>query len=434
MIENRKRLLLLILWTGLLSSPIVAKVDLLQRLGVTPTQIKSKNFSLNFVKGGDGQLRDYRGKWVLLNFWATWCGPCRKEMPTLESVAQEFQGDNLQVLGVSVDQGPVGLVKKYLKETGITFPNFHDVKSEVSLIYQATAIPSVYIISPDGYLAGVFRGGKSWETDEVLQILKELVAFKSLKELYGGQIAETNEGVSFPKELSPPVMKIKKGKGPLKEGDLYNLSVEIKWPGDSRRYLIKVPRMTLPKGIELQKVWSSSIQKNGHSILEYHYPLIVREAGSYRLGPLELSYKPRVGGLEQFSRHPGFDLVVKKAWGKIQWGSLIGGILCLIGLISLYIFKKRKTKKNSTSLKAPYFFMNEDLLFSLKKMKIEGKQRDYTQNLIEWNKKLSIEKGLDGKEEEELLQLHKYGGAKIDDLKMRFFERRLEDEIKKEEL
>ena len=433
MIESKKRLLLLILWTGLLSSPIVAKVELLQRLGVTPTQIKSKNFSLNFVKGGEGKLSDYRGKWVLLNFWATWCGPCRKEMPTLESVAQEFKGGNLQVLGVSVDQGPVGLVKKYLKETGITFPNFHDAKSKVSLIYQATAIPSVYIISPDGYLAGVFRGGKSWETDEVLQTLKELVAFKSLKELHGGQIAKTSEGFSFPKELAPPVMKIKKGKGSLKEGDVYNLSVEIKWSGNSRRYLIKVPRITLPKGIELKKVWSSTMQKNGQSILEYHYPLALKEAGSYRLGPLELSYKSRAGGLEQFSRHPGFDLVVKKAWGKMRWGSLIGGILCLMGLISLFILKK-KAKKKLTPLKGPHFFINENLLSSLKKMKMEGKQRDYTQGLIEWNKKLSIEKGLDGKEEEELLQLHKYGGAKIDDLKIRFFERRLEDEIKKEEL
>ena len=66
-------------------------------------------------------------------------------------------------------------------------------------------------------------------------------------------------------------------------------------------------------------------------------------------------------------------------------------------------------------------------------MKMEGKQRDYVQKLIEFNKKLSLELGKDGKEEEDLLQMHKYGGSQIDELKMRFLEKRLEEKIGKEQ-
>lgn len=410
------------------SSPIVLGADsqLLERLGVTPTQLKSKDFTLPFIKGGQGKLSDYRGKWVLLNFWATWCGPCRQEMPTLESVAQEFNGEDLQVLGVSVDQGPVGLVRKYLKEQGISFPNFHDNKSEVSSVYQATAIPSVYIISPDGYLAGVFRGGKSWETKEVLQTLKELVAFKSLKDLYGGKLAKKNDSFSFPKDLLPPVMKIKKLRTGVKVGEKIRLSLEIKWPGDSRRYLIKVPRLKVPKGIELQNISSSTGQKGSHAFLEYHYQLLLKEPGTYRLGPVELAYSPRGGGAERFSRHPGVDLELKKGQGWILWVSILVGTL----VVSLLLFFRKKSKKVQ---KVEEAWVNEELLADLKKMKMEGKQRDYVQKLIEFNKKLSLELGKDGKEEEDLLQMHKYGGSQIDELKMRFLEKRLEENIGKEQ-
>ena len=415
-----------LLVVGVNSVATGADSPLLERLGVTPTQIKSKDFTLPFIKGGEGKLSDYRGKWVLLNFWATWCGPCRQEMPTLESVAQEFKGGNLQVLGVSVDQGPVGLVGKYLKEQGISFPNFHDSKSEVSSTYQATAIPSVYIISPDGYLAGIFRGGKSWETKEVLETLKELVAFKSLKDLYGGKLAKKSENFAFPKDLLPPVMKIKKLRSDIKKGENVRLSLEIKWPGDSRRYLIKVPRLKVPKGIELQNISSSTGQKNGHAFLEYHYPLLIKEAGKYRLGPVELSYSPRTGGPERFSRHPGVDLEVKKGQGWILWAS---SLLVLLIISFSLLFKKKKKKVQ----KVQEDWVNEELLADLRKMKMEGRQRDYVQKLIEFNKKLSLELGKDGKEEEDLLQMHKYGGSQIDELKMRFLEKRLEEKIGKEQ-
>ena len=273
-------------------------------------------------------------------------------MPTLESVTQEFQGTNLEVVGVSVDQGNSGLVRKYLKETGITFPNFHDHKSEVSRVYQATAIPSVYLISPDGFLAGIVRGGKSWETQEVLDSLKKLIKHKTLASLNGGSVVrEKGKGFSFPKELLPPIMKVKLIKTESGVLKLRVLSFESRRhsPGDSRRYLIKVPKVKFPKGIESKGVTSTTGLREGESILEYHYPFVVKEEGKYQIGPIELSYQPRIGGAERFSRHPGTPLSVMTWWQAFGWKeiSLSVGLLFLLGLSLFWWLKKRQKKESN---------------------------------------------------------------------------------------
>ena len=421
--------------------PLKAQDNLLERLGFTVTQIKSKDFTLPYVtKGSQGSLSDYRGKWVLLNFWATWCGPCRMEMPTLESAAQEFQGSNIQVVGVSVDQGNRGLVRKYLKETGITFPNFHDDQSEVSRIYQATAIPSVYMISPDGFLAGVFRGGKSWETQEVFSELKKLAQYKTLAALNGGKkIGGSKESFSFPKDLLPPVMKVnplKAKKGIFKIGGEHTLKLSITWPSSSKRYLIKVPMVKFPKGLKSKGVTSTTSYREGQSVLEYHYPFELKEKGNYQIGPIELSYRPRNGGSERFSRHPGISLNVSGRWETLGWQEL-GFVVCLLSFSVLLLFlrKKRKGKRELNLAQESLSWINEPLFEELQKMRMEGKEKEYISKLIELNRKLSLEKGFDGKEETDLLETHKYGGGKaVDEMKIRFLEKRLEQEIKKEEL
>ena len=132
------------------------------------------DFTLDDLSGNPKSLSDFRGRWVWLVFWATWCSVCRDEMPTLESMYQELGGDDLTVLGVAVDQD-LGVLKKYVQKSSLTFPILHDVSGKVSAKYRASGIPTVYLVSPDGKLAGVARGALNWERKVVLDKVRELV-------------------------------------------------------------------------------------------------------------------------------------------------------------------------------------------------------------------------------------------------------------------
>ena len=83
------------------------------------------DFRLQDLNGANISLSDFRGKWILINFWATWCGPCRMEMPTLESLHQEFKDENFVILGVSVDQGMSKQVDKFIKRNVFVFIYLH---------------------------------------------------------------------------------------------------------------------------------------------------------------------------------------------------------------------------------------------------------------------------------------------------------------------
>ena len=114
------------------------------------------DFRLSALDGSPWRLSELRGKVVLLNFWATWCGPCRKELPSLESLHQRFSKDGLAVLGVSDEKADE--VLEFLAEKGITYPTLNDHNAEVFQRYHVTAIPTTLIIGPDGRLRKRIEG------------------------------------------------------------------------------------------------------------------------------------------------------------------------------------------------------------------------------------------------------------------------------------
>jgi len=119
------------------------------------------------VDGKTVNLSDYRGKWVLLNFWATWCPPCVAEMPSLEGFYKKFKGNNLTVLAVSVDKGGTAQVKNFVKTYGLTFEIFHDPASVAADPFGIMSLPSTYFIDPTGKIVAEARGGRDW-TDKVI--------------------------------------------------------------------------------------------------------------------------------------------------------------------------------------------------------------------------------------------------------------------------
>jgi len=117
-------------------------------------------FKLETPNGQSMALTDARGKAVLVNFWATWCPPCRAEMPTIEKVYQEYQDRGLVVLGVnSTIQDEPPQIVPFINQYNITFPILLDVNGEASNLYELRSLPTSFFIGRDGVIKEVVVGG-----------------------------------------------------------------------------------------------------------------------------------------------------------------------------------------------------------------------------------------------------------------------------------
>src|SRR2546430_3855635 len=97
--------------------------------------------AMNLRSVPPASLADYRDKVILLNVWATWCAPCRVEMPSLERLERKLAGTDFRVVAVSVDEGNKEDVVKFAQELGLTFDILHDQKGDIKRLYQTTGVP-----------------------------------------------------------------------------------------------------------------------------------------------------------------------------------------------------------------------------------------------------------------------------------------------------
>lgn len=107
------------------------------------------NFQLTSLDGKPVKLSDYKGRYILLNFWATWCPPCREEMPALEETYRAFRNRGWVVLGVNIAETQV-TVDGFIRQVGVTFPIVLDSDRSVTERYHIGPIPTSYLIGPDG--------------------------------------------------------------------------------------------------------------------------------------------------------------------------------------------------------------------------------------------------------------------------------------------
>ncbi len=133
-------------------------------------------FTLGTLDGGRASLADHRDKLVVLNFWATWCGPCALEMPSLEALWQRYRERGLVVVAVSVDRGsPRGLLEPYVRNLKLTFPILLDPDSKTSDRWRVTALPATFLVRPGGEATGMVVGAREWDSAEMRALVEHLL-------------------------------------------------------------------------------------------------------------------------------------------------------------------------------------------------------------------------------------------------------------------
>lgn len=132
-----------------------------------------QDFKVANLSGEQKARTSAKGKIVLLNFWATWCPPCRQEIPAIESLSQAMKGKSFEVFAVSLGED-AATVKSFVAEQKITFPVYLDPKNILSRTFASQGIPTTYILDKNGlFIAGVV-GGYDYANPEFVGILKEL--------------------------------------------------------------------------------------------------------------------------------------------------------------------------------------------------------------------------------------------------------------------
>jgi len=142
----------------------VAQADPVHDLAmiVPQTRMLAPDFSLPASDGVVYQLSSFRGKMVLLHFWATWCGPCRKEMPQLLAVRKELLDHGIVLLLVNVNQGGSSAVEHFLHAMDEGSNTLLDSEGDVRNAYAVRALPTTYLIGPDGKFSGLMMGARDW--------------------------------------------------------------------------------------------------------------------------------------------------------------------------------------------------------------------------------------------------------------------------------
>ncbi len=145
-------------------------------LAPTPAQTgpSAPNFTLQGLDGRMVSLSDYRGKVVLLNFWATWCPPCVSEAPSLDKLYKMLKDENFVLLAVSVDEGGKKAVEDFMKKKNLSFPVLLDPEGRIARLYRTTGVPESFVVRKNGTIDNKIRGAIDWTAPKAVEYFHEL--------------------------------------------------------------------------------------------------------------------------------------------------------------------------------------------------------------------------------------------------------------------
>jgi peroxiredoxin len=144
---------------------------------IAPEQRSAEDteFTLPDLNGTPRQLSDFRGKVVLLNFFATWCPPCRDEMPSLDQLFQTYRNRDFVVLAVAGDTKGQEVVEPFVEKYELTFPVVLDAEGAVADQYQVRGIPAIFLFDQQGKVAGTTVGGADWNSEAAHALIERLL-------------------------------------------------------------------------------------------------------------------------------------------------------------------------------------------------------------------------------------------------------------------
>jgi peroxiredoxin len=141
---------------------------------------RAANFTLQSLAGGEISMAQLRGKVVFLNIWATWCGPCREEMPSMETLYDEFKSHkDFVMLAISQDERGRDVVAPYVAKNGYHFTVLLDPKNLVSTAYNVSGVPETFIIDRAGRIVAHHLGAFDWSRPDVKEALQQLLDSKA---------------------------------------------------------------------------------------------------------------------------------------------------------------------------------------------------------------------------------------------------------------
>jgi peroxiredoxin len=130
---------------------------------------------LKDLNGKKVELKQFRGKIIFLNFWATWCGPCKEEMPSMEVLHKQFREKNFVLLTISVDYEGEKPVQEFINKNRYTFSVLLDPKCETLDLFEVKGIPTTFLIDKKGKMIGKAIGPRDWKNEEVVSLLNILI-------------------------------------------------------------------------------------------------------------------------------------------------------------------------------------------------------------------------------------------------------------------
>ena len=136
------------------------------------------DFLLSTLDGRETRLSDYRGHVVFLNFWATWCGPCRIEMPAMEHLYREFRPKGFAILAVSTDVEGATVTRPYRDALGLSFTIAHDPRMEVGHLYGVRSLPVTFLVDRDGVITHKIFGSLDWGDPEARDSIRTLLRMR----------------------------------------------------------------------------------------------------------------------------------------------------------------------------------------------------------------------------------------------------------------